>query len=59
VNKTNVAESRAGVQVAGMEANNEEAEDVELDDDYEGENAINQLAAIAKGEQAIKKSNEQ
>ncbi|PUU81994.1 P-loop containing nucleoside triphosphate hydrolase protein [Tuber borchii] len=54
VNKTNVAESRAGVQVAGMEANNEEA-DVELDDDYEGENAISQLAAIAKGEQAIKK----
>ncbi|CAZ86010.1 unnamed protein product [Tuber melanosporum] len=55
VNKTNVAESRAGVQVAGMEINNEEVEDVELDDDYEGENAISQLAAIAKGEQAIKK----
>jgi len=42
-----------------METNNEEAEDVELDDDYEGENAISQLAAIAKGEQAIKKSNKQ
>ncbi|CUS09126.1 unnamed protein product [Tuber aestivum] len=55
VNKTNVAESRAGVQVVGMETSNEEAEDVELDDDHEGENAISQLAAIAKGEQATKK----
>lgn len=48
VNKTNVAESRAGVSVAGLEGT-EDDED-EFEEDPDGENALSQLAAIVAGE---------
>ncbi|RPB16008.1 hypothetical protein P167DRAFT_542279 [Morchella conica CCBAS932] len=50
VNKTNVAESKAGVAVAGLEL--EDWEDEEFEEDVNGENALNQLAAIVAGEKS-------
>lgn len=50
VNKTNVAESRAGVAVAGLEGT--EDDDDEFEEDPDGENALSQLAAIVAGEKS-------
>ncbi|KAI5849440.1 DNA excision repair protein [Morchella snyderi] len=51
VNKTNVAESKAGVAVAGLELDDWEDEE-EFEEDVNGENALNQLAAIVAGEKS-------
>lgn len=51
MNKTNVAESRAGVAVAGLEGT--EDEEVEFEEDPDGENALGQLAAIVAGEKSV------
>lgn len=56
VNKTNVAESRAGVAVVGLEGS--EDDDGEFEEDLDGVNALSQLAAIVAGEKsAPEKSN--
>lgn len=50
MNKTNVAESRAGVAVAGLEGT--EDDDDEFEEDPDGENALSQLAAIVAGDKS-------
>ncbi|KAI9814683.1 MAG: hypothetical protein M1832_005682 [Thelocarpon impressellum] len=55
VNKTNVAESRAGVDVIGLDMASEVDEDDPLTGDGEEDSAMSQLASLVKAEEPTKK----